>query len=46
MVNDNHVDNYHREILASVYYGSIVNFTLISDAASRYKYKPAHDKNL
>ena len=25
LVNDNHVDNYLKEILAFVYYGSIVN---------------------
>ena len=25
LVNDNHVDNYHKEILAFVYYGAIVN---------------------
>ena len=25
MVNDNHVDNYLKEILAFVYYGSTIN---------------------
>ena len=25
LVNDNHVDNYLKEILAFVYYGSVVN---------------------
>ena len=55
MVNDNHVDNYLKEILAFVYYGSIVNNQLKNgkvsvDAVARRVHKiipqPAYSPDL